>query len=85
MLTKLTLTIERSTIDKAKAFAQKRHKSVSRIVEEYLKNLTEGNTLAALNETMKTPITDSLVGMFEDNGKEYKTMLEEALAEKFVK
>ena len=31
---------------------------------------------------LKAPITESLVGMFEDSGKSYKTMLDEARAER---
>jgi Family of unknown function (DUF6364) len=83
MLTKLTLTIEKDVIEKAKEYAQQKNKSVSRIVEEYLKNISQNRTTLAFDLELKSPITDSLVGMFEDNGKDYKTMLEEARSEKF--
>jgi Family of unknown function (DUF6364) len=83
MLTKLTLTIEKEVIEKAKEYAQQKNKSVSRIVEEYLKNISQNRTNLAFDFQLKSPITDSLVGMFEDNGKDYKTMLEEARSEKF--
>lgn len=83
MLTKLTLTIEKDVIEKAKEYAQQKNKSVSRIVEEYLKNISQNRTNLAFDAQLKSPITDSLVGMFEDNGKDYKTMLEEARSEKF--
>jgi hypothetical protein len=83
MLTKLTLTIEKEVIEKAKEYAQQKNKSVSRIVEEYLKNISQNKTNLAFDLQLKSPITDSLVGMFEDNGKDYKTMLEEARSEKF--
>jgi antitoxin component of RelBE/YafQ-DinJ toxin-antitoxin module len=82
MLTKLTLTIDKYVIEKAKEYAQQKNKSVSRIVEEYLKNISQNRNLA-FDLELKSPITDSLVGMFEDNGKDYKTMLEEARSEKF--
>ena len=36
MTTKLTLTIDKAIIKKAKSFARDKNKSVSRIVEEYL-------------------------------------------------
>jgi Family of unknown function (DUF6364) len=83
MLTKLTLTIEKDVIEKAKEYAQQKNKSVSRIVEDYLKNISQNRTTLAFDLELKSPITDSLVGMFEDNGKDYKTMLEEARSEKF--
>ena len=44
MITKLTLTIYKSVIEKAKKYAQGKNKSVSRIVEEYLRNISAGNT-----------------------------------------
>jgi len=84
MLTKLTLTIDQSIIEKAKGFAQKKNKSVSRIVEEYLRNISTGNEIFNFSDTIKAPITDSIVGMFIDNGKDYKTQLEEALSEKYL-
>jgi Family of unknown function (DUF6364) len=84
MLTKLTLTIEKDVIEKAKEYAQQKNKSVSRIVEDYLKNISQNRMTLAFDLDLKSPITDSLVGMFEDNGKDYKTMLEEARLEKFL-
>ena len=83
MLTKLTLTIDQSIVEKAKIFAQEKNKSVSRIVEEYLSNISEGNKRIRFSKEILAPITDSLVGMFQDNGKDYKDLLEEALTDKF--
>lgn len=40
MNTKLTLTIEESVIENAKAYARKRHRSLSDLIENYLKVLT---------------------------------------------
>jgi hypothetical protein len=84
MLTKLTLTIDQSIIEKAKEFAQEKNKSVSRIVEEYLRNISSGNMSFDYSTKIESPITDSLVGMFKDNGKEYKSLLEEALSDKYL-
>ena len=83
MLTKLTLTIEESVVEKAKDYARGKSKSVSRIVEEYLKNLSEGSEPLISSDVIKSPITDSLTGMFADGGKDYKTMLEEAREERY--
>lgn len=84
MLTKLTLTIDDRVIDQAKRFARNKSKSVSRIVEEYLDNISEGNVHPDIAGKLNSPITDSLVGMFKDSGKDYKKMIEEAISEKHI-
>jgi hypothetical protein len=84
MLTKLTLTIDQSIVEKAKTFAQEKNKSVSRIVEEYLRNISMGNERFDFSDRINSPITDGLVGMFKDNGKDYKVQLEEALLDKYI-
>lgn len=84
MLTKLTLTIDENIVERAKEFAQEKNKSVSRIVEEYLRNISTENTIVAYSKKLESPITDSLVGMFRDSGKDYKLMLEEERLEKYL-
>jgi len=84
MLTKLTLTIDQSIILKAKEFAQEKNKSVSRIVEEYLRNISTGETEGIFTQKLDSPITDSLVGMFKDTGEDYKDMIEKARMEKYL-
>ena len=84
MLTKLTLTIDQSVVEQAKEYAQQKNRSVSRIVEEYLENITNNQNHTFSLSTMKSPITDSISGMFQDNGKSYQDMLEEALQEKYL-
>jgi len=41
MDTKLTLMLEKRVIERAKAYARRHHKSLSGMVENYFKNLTE--------------------------------------------
>ena len=41
MITKLTLTIEKSVIEKAKKYAKEKERSLSDIIENYLKAITE--------------------------------------------
>ena len=84
MLAKLTLTIEQSVIEQAKEYAQKKNRSVSRIVEEYLTNIVSNHDISTSFSTLKSPITDSISGMFHDNGKSYSDMLGEALQDKYV-
>ncbi len=45
MLTKLTLTIDKSVVEQAKVYAQKKNRSVSRIVEDYLRNKINNDIL----------------------------------------
>ena len=84
MLAKLTLTIEQSVIEQAKEYAQKKNRSVSRIVEEYLKNIVANHEPGTSFSKMKSPITNSISGMFHDNGKSYEDMLSEALQDKYL-
>jgi len=84
MLTKLTLTIDQSVIEQAKEYAQKKNRSVSRIVEEYLQNIAMNRETITFSKDIKSPITDSISGIFLDNGKSYKQMLEEALLDKYL-
>jgi hypothetical protein len=83
MLTKLTLTIDQEIVEKAKIFAHEKNKSISRMVEEYLSNIASGSGTFSYSQKLKSPITDRLVGMFPDNGKDYKELLDEARMEKF--
>lgn len=41
MTTKLTLTVEKSIIEKAKIYARKTGRSLSDLIEKYLENITE--------------------------------------------
>ncbi len=82
MLTKLTLTIENDVIDRAKEYARGKNKSVSRIVEEYLNNVSQQDSRDVPLKNLKSPITDRLVGMFVDSGEDYKTLLDNARAER---
>lgn len=79
MLAKLTLTIEQSVIEQAKEYAQKKNRSVSRIVEKYLKNIVSYHDIGTSFSTLKSPITDSISGMFHDNGKSYSDMLKRSI------
>ena len=83
MLTKLTLTIDKSVVEQAKVYAQKKNRSVSRIVEDYLRNISTTQEVITFQNNLFSPITDSISGMFQDNGKPYKDMLDEALQERF--
>ena len=45
MLTKLTLTIDQDVIVKAKKYAHVKHRSVSKLVEEYLRTVSDSENI----------------------------------------
>jgi hypothetical protein len=54
MTTKLTLTIEKSVIVKAKSFARLTGRSLSEIVENYLETITKENKDQETSERLKS-------------------------------
>ncbi len=82
MNTKLTLTIEESVIAKAKKYARNKERSLSDLIENYLKALT--------NEDVKsyeelTPVVKSLRGSFKiPENFDYKKELTNQLIEKYL-
>ncbi|GAB2789172.1 DUF6364 family protein [Rhabdobacter roseus] len=76
MPTKLTLTIEQAVIDKAKKYAKERERSLSDIIENYLKVLTQERDPV---EDELTPIVKSLKGSFKaPKDMDYKKELADA-------
>jgi len=58
MTTKLTLTVEESTIKKAKLYAKHTGRSLSELIENYLETLTEEN----VNKAELSPKLKKIVG-----------------------
>ncbi|WP_407500454.1 DUF6364 family protein [Elizabethkingia anophelis] len=82
MNTKLTLTIEKSVIEKAKKYAHKRERSLSDLIENYLKALTNDDSK---NENDLTPIVKSLRGSFSmPKNFDYKKELTDRLSKKYL-
>jgi predicted CopG family antitoxin len=83
MNTKLTLTIEKEVIEKAKNYAKNKNRSLSDIIENYLKSLT---TTKNNNEEKKlSPIVQSLKGSFmTDKDLDYKKELQNRLEKKYL-
>lgn len=80
MNTKLTLTIEQSLIEKAKKYAKSKGRSLSDIVENYLKTVITEENVNALDSA---PITSSLKGSFQaPEHFNYKDELRKVLSEK---
>ena len=82
MNTKLTLTIEQTVIEKAKKYATGKGRSLSNIIENYLKVITKEDD----NESIElTPIVKSLKGSFKaPKNLNYKKELSKRLSEKYL-
>ena len=80
MTTKLTLTIEDKVIKAAKTYAKKKGRSVSDLVETYLKTLAGKETVS---EDL-SPQVKRLVGSIKlDEGFDYKKELEKQIKLKY--
>jgi hypothetical protein len=80
MTTKLTLTLNQQVIESAKAYAKRNGKSVSSIVESYLRSLEQtGELKQALSPEVKR-----LLGSVKlSKSFDYKTELQEAMIKKY--
>ena len=82
MTTKLTLTIEDKVIRSAKKYAQQKGKSLSHLVENYLRSIEIGET----SGTTLSPKVSKLMGIIKlPEGFDYKTELTKSLAKKYKK
>ena len=82
MNTKLTLTIEQSVIRRAKKYASQKGRSLSNIVENFLKNITSEEIVP---DKEISPLTKSLKGSFKlPSDFEYKKELKKALSDKYL-
>jgi len=82
MNTKLTLTIEQTIIEKAKKYANGKGRSLSDIVENYLRAITKEDNIESYD---LTPIVKSLKGTFKaPKNIDYKKELSKGLTEKYL-
>lgn len=82
MTTKLTLTIEDKVISSAKKYAQKKGKSLSHLVENYLKSIS----VKELNNSGMSPKVSKLMGIIKlRDDFDYKSELTNALSKKYNK
>ncbi|HLS31757.1 MAG TPA: DUF6364 family protein [Flavobacteriaceae bacterium] len=83
MNTKLTLTIQREIIERAKIYAKDKDRSLSDIVENYLKTLTEEEKID--KDKKLNPIVASLKGSFKmPKDMDYKKELRNRLEKKYL-
>lgn len=82
MITKLTLTIEDSVISSAKKYATKKGKSLSAIVENYLKSISAKEK----KDAAISPKISKLMGVIKlPKDFDYKTELTGILTKKYLK
>lgn len=80
MTTKLTLTIEDSVIHSAKKYAREKGKSLSDIVENYLKSIT---TQESTNEHFSPKVTELMGSVKLPKDFDYKKELGSILNHKY--
>ena len=84
-MAKLTLSVDKEVIEKAKLFARKQGRSLSSLVEDYLKSLiTPGDQPENLFDY--SPIVQSLRGSvkLESDSRDYREILEDELLKKYL-
>jgi len=82
MKTKLNLTIEHTIIEKAKKYANSKGRSLSNIVESYLKTITKEDNIENAD---LTPSVKSLKGSFKASKNiYYKKERSKRLTEKYL-
>lgn len=82
MNTKLTLTIKQEVIESAKIYAKEKNRSLSNLIENYLKMLTNEERT---NSPKLSPIVASLKGSFKmPENMDYKKELRNRLEDKFL-
>ncbi len=82
MDTKLTLKLDKQVIDTAKRYASKHKRSLSRMIETYLKSLTNDNEITDESEISISPFVKSLstgvqIPLNIDSKKDYSNYLSE--------
>jgi len=83
MNAKLTLTIEQSVIEKAKVYAKNRGRSLSDVIESYLKIVAREEEISGENIT---PSVKSLQGTFKaPKNFDYKDELTKKLSSKYLR
>jgi len=83
MNTKLTLTIEKNIIEKAKCYAKEKNRSLSDIIENYLKLITKEES--TIEQQKLHPTVASLKGAFKmPKAMDYKKELANRLEKKYL-
>ena len=83
MVARLNITVNKTVIENAKQYAKSQGRSLSGLIEEYLKSLTSVEN----REPEIDPVVHSLWGSVqpESQVKDYKELLEEEIVKKHLK
>ena len=86
METKLTLSLEKEVIEKAKVYAKSQNTSLSHLVENYFYYLTVKGLEDSKTMYKKSPLTDKLLGSVNiiENEINHDTLKEKYLMEKYL-
>jgi len=76
MTTKLTLTVEKSIIERAKIYAKNTGRSLSELIENYLEAITEDNSNQKTSPKLKKIIGAVTLPKDFDEEKELRSYLE---------
>jgi len=84
MSTKLTLTIDKAVIEEAKKYAKSQGRSLSKLIEEYLKSVSRKEHKS--EELQLSPITKSLYGAakIKETDIDYKKILADEILKKHL-
>jgi ribosomal protein L4 len=82
MNTKLTLNVNKNVITRAKSYAASRRISLSKLVENYLKSISEKSS----DTLILTPLTKELSGIVKNKANiDFKKEKEDYLISKYLK
>lgn len=76
MTTKLTLTVEKSIIERAKIYAKNTGRSLSELIENYLETITEDSSNQKISPKLKKIIGAVTLPKDFDEEKELRSYLE---------
>ncbi len=79
MDSKLTLKLDQSIIERAKAYAKEKNISLSKMIENYLQALTKKQT----REIEISPLVESLTGVIKLQDDDYRKDYSDYLTEKY--
>lgn len=77
MATKLTLTVEKSVIERAKSYAKETGRSLSELIENYLASLTNESSTTSLSPKLKNIVGAVKLPKDFDEESERRAALEE--------
>ncbi len=81
---KLTLKLDSSVIEQAKVYAQNHKISLSKMIESYLKSITNKSKKSSEENKDMTPLVESLSGVMEWSADDnYKKTYKDYLAQKY--